>query len=156
THKPPTSQTQNEQIKHKSYPVSRNNEKRQKFKVPKTHSHADPVRVTRSKQTIQAKGKQDRRRGNFQGAVRQADASHENRGNDYRNGERVPQHDRRQRTEHCCALLFLQPQRHGEQPTHGGVDAVKNAEPKDRQPRPELTHGKQKESLEESPPSRRT
>ena len=60
------------------------------------------------------------------------------------------------RTEHRRTLLLLQSKRDGKQPSHGRIDAVKHAEPKDREPRPELAHGKQKESLEESPPSRRT
>jgi len=51
--------------------------------------------------------------------------------------------------------VFLQPERYSEEPSHGWVHAVKKPERKYRQPRPEPAHGKQKESLEESPPSRR-
>ena len=87
--------------------------------------------------------------------MRQTNPSHKNGRNDNPDGERVAQCDRQQRAKHRRAFLFLQPERHSEKPTHGWVHAVKKTERKDHQPGPEVAHGKQNESLEESPPSRR-
>ena len=88
--------------------------------------------------------------------MRRLISSHENYGDDNPNGKSVAQRDRDQRTKHRGAFVLLQPERYREEPSHGWVQAVKKTERKYRQPRPEPVHGKQNESLEESPPSRRT
>ncbi len=53
-----------------------------------------------------------------------------------RDRERMAERDRHQRFQHDRPALPVQPERDGEQPAHGRIDAVVRAEPGERQPRP--------------------
>src|SRR5438105_12686792 len=106
--------------------------------------------MTRTHKTIETEAKEDRSGSNFHSVMWQANTGQKHRCDNDRNRQRMAEHHRWQRPENSCALMFLQPQRHREEPSHGRIDPVKNTQPKDRQPRPEVAHGKQKESLEES------
>ena len=54
-----------------------------------------------------------------------------------RDGGGVAERDRRQRLGHRGGAAALQPEPDREQPAHRRVDAVKQAEPGERQPRPQ-------------------
>ena len=69
--------------------------------------------MPRAQETIEPECKQEHGSSNFQGAMRQVHTRHEDSTDDDSNRKRVPQHDRRQRTEYGRALLLLQPERHG-------------------------------------------
>src|SRR5882724_1921067 len=135
--------------------MCRCHDKRPKSQIAKTHLHAYPIGMARPKKTIQSECKQNGRSGIFQGRMRQANSSQENYGDDNPNGKSMAQCDRQQRTKYRCAFLFLQPERNSEKPSHGWVQAVKKTQRKYHQPGTEVAHGKQYESLDESPPSRR-
>ena len=102
--------------------------------------------------------KRDQRRGGADPQLhrvgRRAQAEDEQRHE--RDRRLVADRDRHERAQHGAAAALLQAARDGEEPAHGRVDAVVDAEPGQGQPCRVGGHdGKQYESVEASPPSRR-
>src|SRR4029078_1736403 len=104
-----------------------------------------------------AEGEQDGRGDHAQRARVGDDLESDDERRDERDRHLVPDGDRHERAQHGAPAALLHAPRHGEQPAHGRVDAVVGAEPDQGQPRRAVAHdGKQYESLEASPPWRRT
>ncbi len=55
-----------------------------------------------------------------------------------RNGQRMAKPDWQQRQPDDPLAAAVEPKRDGEQPTHRRVDAVKQTEPRDRKPEPDI------------------
>ena len=66
-------------------------------------------------------------------------------GRDDRNCNRdrggMAERNRRQRLHHRHAAAALQPETDRKQPAHGRIDAVKQTEPGEREPGPDVAHG---------------
>ena len=67
---------------------------------------------------------------------RRDDARDQNDGDDDEDGESVAERDGRYRQQHLVPAALLKPERYGEQPAHGGVEAVIRAQRGQRDPRP--------------------
>ncbi|MNC88411.1 hypothetical protein D3C83_42230 [compost metagenome] len=80
--------------------------------------------------------KRDERGGNrpAQPGERDHESNRERRADRDGHGNRMPRTERHERAEHRTPTTLLHPERHGKQPSHSGIDAVKRAERHEHRP----------------------
>ena len=99
------------------------------------------ARMPRANKAISSKPDERNRGKPAQNAIRDPRVNEADEGHHRSYGKRMANGDRRQRLPDGGPLLFLQPERNREKPSHAGINAVESTQSGQRQPRPRFLHG---------------
>ena len=147
-----------ERQQHEAGAVARGHEEGPEGEIAEAHLHSASARMPVPRQAVEAEGEKDGRHGHLHRGQGKYPLGEAGERDDSADGRAMTDSQRRQGAPHRRAVFLLQPERDREKPAHARIDSVVGPQEKQRGPNPGIpfAHGKQKESVEQSPPSRRT